>query len=264
MLAIALVGVLFCQDPEPAPQPGPAPKSGQETGQEPNASQSSSSKKLETWSDKDAGAKIKAFEKALKLKQASMPVRKEALDELAGGINRQLIKPLQQFIEKESSVVLKKQAVEMLADQPKERARPAILKLLNNARVTGNPQVHAGLIAALSKSGYKDDDWKVIGELLESDYDPERVPVHEAVLALVTQHKEAQALAMLLRNLDEPNPKDVHGGANPPAEYWKARWHSWAVWKGRVKDALFAVTGQRFITADEAKAWLKKNPIKSK
>jgi hypothetical protein len=34
------------------------------------------------------------------------------------------------------------------------------------------------------------------------------------------------------------------------------------VWKGKVKDALFALTGQRFTTAAKAQAWLKKNPLK--
>src|SRR5690606_25152203 len=124
--------------------------------------------------------------------------------------------------------------------------------------------VQAGLIVAPGKAGYRGGDWHAIGEVLESDYEPERAPVHEALLDVVTQHKEAKAIPLLLGNLDEPSAKDIDGGANPPAEYWKARWHSWAVWKGRVKDALFAITGQRFSTAEEAKAWLKKNPVKAK
>ena len=260
MLAIALVGVLLFQDP--APSGGTPPKV--EAGKSSDSSQSSSSKKLETWPDKDARAKVKAFEKALKPKKVSMPERKEALEQLAGGVSLHLIKPLQQFIEKDTSVVLKRQAVEMLADQPKDRARPVILKLLKNATVTANPQVQASLITALSNAGYSSEDWQEIDGVLESDYDTERVPVHEAVLDLVAKHKESKAIPMLLRNLDEPSPKDVDGGANPPAEYWKARWHSWAAWKGRVKDALFAITGQKFSTAAEAKAWLLKNPIKSK
>jgi hypothetical protein len=254
MLAIALVGMLFVQDPAPAPKVDSDVKS----------SQSSSSKKLETWKDQDARKKIKEFEKAVKPKSASMAVRKQALDELRGGISPHLVKPLQQFVEKDSSVVLKKQAVEMLADQPQPKSRTAVLKLLKNARVTANPQVQAGLIRALSQTGYRSDEWSEIADVLESDYDTERVPVHEAVLELVTKHKEAKAIPMLLRNLDEPSPKDIDSGENPPAEYWKARWHSWSVWKDRVKEALFAITGQRFTTKEEAKAWLKKNPIKSK
>lgn len=255
MLAIALVGVLLC--PIQAPQ-GPG------KGGNVKSSQQSSSKSLRTWTDKETKQKLKIFEKKVKPKKVSMPVRKEALDELVGGKNALLIKPLQKFIEKDSSIVLKKQAIGMLADQPKKRTRPTVLKLLKNSRVIGNPQVHAGLIRALSNTGYDPTDWKQIGETLEEDYDTERVPVHEAILDLVTKHKEQQALPMLLRNLDEPIPANVDIGSNPPKEYWKARWHSWNVWKSKVKEALFVVTGQRFSTADEAKKWLKKNPLPKK
>lgn len=252
MLAIALVGVLFCQDPAPKVQ----------QGQDQKSTQNASSKKLETWPDKLARKKVKEFQKALKPKKVSMAVRKQALDTLNGGISQQLIKPLQQFIEKDSSIVLKKQAVSMLADQPKDRTKPVILKLLKNVRLTANPQVEAGLIRALGRTGYDSGDWKQIKDVLESDYDNERIPVHEAVIELVHEHREVQAIPMLLRNLDEPIPANVDVAENPPAEYWKARWHAWAVWKGKVKEALFAITGQRFSTAKEAKAWLKKNPIK--
>ena len=79
MLAIALVGVLLFQDP--APSGGTPPKV--DAGKSSDSSQSSSSKKLETWPDKDARAKVKAFEKALKPKKVSMPERKEALEQLA-------------------------------------------------------------------------------------------------------------------------------------------------------------------------------------
>lgn len=252
MLAIALVGVLLC--PFQAPKPA-------EQG-EVKSSQQSSSKTLETWTDKEAKAKVKAFQKAVKPKKASMAVRKRALDGLVGGQNALLIKPLRKFIEKDSSVVLRKQAIGMLADQPASRVHSQVLTLLKNARVTGNPQVHGALIRALSNAGYESSDWKAIADVFESDYDTERVPVHEAVLELVTKHKEQQAIPLLLRNIDEPNPENVDSASNPPKEYWKARWHSWAAWKAKVKDALFAITGQRFSTGKEAKAWLRKNPLK--
>jgi hypothetical protein len=254
MLAIVLVGALFCQDP--------APKVVQNSDVKSN--ESSSRKKTETWPDKLARQKVKAFQKILKPKKVSMVVRKNALDTLNGGVSQQLIKPLQQFIEKDSSIVLKKQAVAMLSDQNKERVKPVLLKLMKNSRLTANPQVEAALLNALSRTGYDAEDWKSIKDMLESDYDNERIPVHEALLELVNKHKEVQAIPMLLRNLDEPIPENVDVGDNPPAEYWKARWHAWAIWKGKAKEALFSITGQKFSTAKEAKSWLKKNPIKKK
>ncbi len=224
-------------------------------------SQSQSSKR-ETWSDKVAKDKVKAFSKAVKPKKTSMADRKRALAELKGGISQHLIKPLQKFIEKDSSVVLRREAVEMLGYQPAPRAKKALLKLLDDAEVTANPQVHAGLIRALSGAGYTAKDWGAIDRVFESDYDTERVPVHEAILDLVAAHKEKQAVALLLRNMDEPSPANVDAADNPPAEYWKARWHSWAAWKAKVKEAMRAITGQDFGGAKEAKAWLKKNRLK--
>lgn len=254
MLAIALVGLLIC----PIQAQKPAGQSDVQSSQE------SSTKSLETWPDKLTKAKLKAFQKAVKPKKVSMAVRKDALDQLVGGKNALMIKPLHKFIEKDRSVVLKKQAIEILADQQKERAHRSVLSLLKNARVTGTPQVYASLIRALSDTGYEPSDYKLIADVLENDYDTERVPIHEAILELVTKHKEQQALPMLLRNLDEPIPANVDAGDNPPKEYWKARWHSWAAWKGKVKEALFAVTGQRFSTRKEAEAWLRKNPLKKR
>lgn len=252
MLSLTVAMLLLCQDPAPAPAPA-------EQGKQEQSSQASEARKVETWDDKVARAKIKAFEKAVKPKKVSMKERKDALDSLAGGSNERLVKPLAKFIEKDESVTLRRQAVEMLGDQPDKEARSAILKLLKNPRVVGNPQVQAGLIASLSRSGYESGDWSEIEDVLESDYDTERVPAHEALLELVAAHKEKQAIPMLLRNIDEPSPENVDAANNPPASYWKARWHSWAAWRNKVKDALFAITGQRFTTRKEAEQWLKEN-----
>ena len=128
--------------------------------------------------------------------------------------------------------------------------------------IAANPQVQASLVRSLSRAGYDAGDWGEIDEVLEEDYDTERVPVHEAILELVAKHKEVQAIPMLLRNIDEPSPTNVDVADNPPAEYWKARWHSWAVWKAKVKEALFEITGQRFSTAKEASIWIQRNKDK--
>ncbi|MEC7723948.1 MAG: hypothetical protein VYD05_00440 [Planctomycetota bacterium] len=252
MLAFAVVGLLAIQV---AP-----PQVGKDPGQE--TSKRSSTHTIRTWPDRLAKEKVKAFEKALKPKKVSMADRKRALGELQGGVSRHLIKPLQKFIEKDSSIVLKREAVALLAEQEDKPAKKAVIKLLGNARVTGNPQVQAGLIRALSKTGYTEKDWKVIADVFESDYDNERIPVHEAILELVRDHKEKQAIKLLLNNMDEPSAANVDAADNPPREYWKARWHAWAAWKPKVKEAMKAITGQDFANAPEARAWLKKNRLK--
>ena len=250
MIALALVGLLTFQAPPPKVEQGK------------KSSNSSSSQSHATWPDRLAREKVKAFEKAVKPKKVSMADRKRALGELKGGVSQHLIKPLQKFIEKDSSIVLKREAVQMLAVQPDKPAKKAVLKLLGNARVTGNPQVQAGLIRALGETGYVPKDWKHIEDVFEEDYDNERIPVHEAILELVRDHKEKQAIPLLLNNMDEPSAQNVDAAENPPREYWKARWHAWAAWKAKVKEAMKAITGQDFANAGEARAWLKKNRLK--
>lgn len=253
MLALSLVTLLLFQDPAEA---------GTDKDQKGAGDAASSSSSLEAWDDKVARAKVKAFEQALKTKKGdklSMADRKAALDTLAGGTSKRLVAPLQEFIEDDDSVVLKRQAVQMLGAQPKKPAKKAVLALLKDGKVCVNPQVQAGLITALGQVGYDAKDWKQIDGIFEADFETERIPVHEAILDLVAKHKEAQALPLLLRNFDEPSPENVDAGDNPPAEYWKARWHSWAAWKGKVKEALKALTGQEFENAAEAEAWIRKN-----
>ena len=252
MLALTLVGLFAL------------PVASAHVGQQkdPAASESSASARSEAWPDRVAKDKVKAFEKALKPKKVSMADRKRALSGLKGGVSRHLIKPLQKFIERDGSVVLKREAVSMLAKQDGKLAKKAVIKLLGNARVTGTPQVQAGLVRALSATGYTAKDWKVIDDMFESDYDNARIPVHEAILELVRDHKEKQAVALLLNNMDEPSASNVDAAENPPREYWKARWHAWATWKGKVKEAMKAITGHDFANAAEARAWLKKNRLK--
>jgi hypothetical protein len=76
---------------------------------------------------------------------------------------------------------------------------------------------------------------------------------------LAKNHKELEALDLLLENLDEPAPANVDDPSNPPAEYWEMRWKAWRSWRDDVKEALFAITGQRFNTSAEAREWLDKN-----
>ena len=83
----------------------------------------------------------------------------------------------------------------------------------------------------------------------------------EAMLELAKEHQEPKALPLLLRHLDEPTPANVDAADNPPKEYWEARWKSWSAWRAKVAEAVFAITGQRFSSAQEAKAWLAKNKL---
>jgi hypothetical protein len=260
MLAVVLSGLLAWQQPppiqDPAPTPAPAPAPVPTPGEP--ATPPAAKAPVEAWDDKTAKAAVEEWNKAMK-GAASMAEKHRALEQLAGGSHKLLVKPLAQLIENEKLLVVRKRASELLANQPGPDAAATIRRLLKSSRVAGAPQVLAELVRGLARVGYDKADWDTVEDLFDRDYAADRVPVHEAVLELVAQHKEQQALPLLLRNLDEPVPENVDDASNPPREYWEARWKAWNVWKGKVKDALFAVTGQRFSTSAEAKAWLKAN-----
>jgi hypothetical protein len=248
MLAVALTCLLAPQDPPAPPRPAETPPA-------PVA------RAAELWDDKAAKAAVEEFER-LQKGATNMAQKTRALDVLAPGSHKLLVRPLARIVESEKLVVVRKRAAELLGNQPAAEANGTIRRLLKNTRLGSHPPVIGELVRGLSRCGYDKSQWSEIDALFERDYHIERVPIQEAVLDLVIAHKEAQALPLLLRNLDEPVPENVDDASNPPQEYWEARWKSWATWRGKVKEALFAVTGQRFSTAAEAKAWLKKNPMK--
>lgn len=249
MLATLILGLFVFQDPAPQGKPDQS---------KPVAT---APKVIEQWDDRRAKDAAKALTAAFK-GNASMRDRNQALELIATGSNKNLVKPLAKIIERDKSIVIRKLAAELIGNQPVKAAGSAIVKLLRSAKVTSYPVVHAELIRAFSRCGYVPKLWKEIDNEFERYYELERVPLQEALLELIAAHKEKQALPLLLRNLDEPAPTNVDDPSNPPAEYWEARWKSWRVWRAKVKEALFAITGQRFSTAKEAAEWLKKNPLK--
>lgn len=255
MFAALLFTALHFQEPTPpAPAPQDKPAATPAAPVEPP-------RVVEAWDDKVAKAAADELAKVLK-GTPSMNEKNKALEALASGSNKLLLKPLATMVETDKSVVIRKRAAELIANQPAADANGTIRKLLKSPKVGGQPAVLAELVRALSRCGYQPAQWAEIGDLFEREYSAERVPLQEALLKLVETHKEARALPMLLRNLDEPVPSDEHAADNPPAEYWEARWKAWQAWREKVKDALFAITGQRFSTAAEAQAWLQKNPRK--
>lgn len=246
MIASLLTFLLGWQDPAPTPQP-------------PAAAPVVAPKVVEPWDDKTAKATVNSLAKLMK-GTPSMTQKNQALEGLATGSNVLLLKPLAEIVEKDKSVVIRKRAAELIANQPEKEANLTLRKLLKNPRIAAHPVVLAEIVRGLARCGYDGKQWTEIADLFELDYQPEYVPLHEALLDLITKHEERQALPLLLRHIDEPVPADPDHADNPPQEYWEARWKAWSAWREKVKGALYAITGQRFSTAAEAQEWLKKNP----
>ncbi len=251
MLTFLFTIAIACQDP--APQGG-APAA-------PAAPVAAEPMPLAALDDKAAKAAVDAFNKSSKGKR-SMNERMKAVEELGQGANKAFVKPLASVVENDESLVVRKRAATLLSLQPAPDSTKALRALLKSKKLETAPAVLADVVHGIARSGYDSTMWADIEPLFGNDYAAERVGLQEAILALVTRHKEPKAAKLLLENLDEPIPADEHDPSNPPAEYWKARWYAWKAWREKVKDGLFAITGQRFSTADEAKSWLDKNKRK--
>jgi HEAT repeat protein len=244
MIAALLAAALGCQEPEPPPtRPVPAVQAQAPAD----------------WNDKEAKEAVKAYRQKTK-GNLSLTQKMQALEDLGKGRHEELIPVLAAVIQSEKAITVRRRAAELLAWQPADAARSAIVKLLTT--VADQPAVLAELVRGLQRIGYQPRQWADLDGLFDKDYSTERVVLQDAILDLVIAKKEGQAIELLLRNLDEPVPANVDDPANPGAAYWEARWKAWRSWRTKLKDALFTVTGQRFSTAAEARAWLKKNPVK--
>lgn len=250
MLALALGASLLLQDPQPPKNPPAEPTPAAEREVVPD------------WDKKTARSKVKEFEKRLKGRKVSLKSRMDALEILAGGRSDQLVKPISNLMLKDDSLLVCVRAAEVLAQQPEKAAKPTICRLLATEKFDKKPAVQAALVRALSGCGYASRDWQTLDGLFDKDFGPERTDLQKAILRLVIEHEELQALDFLVEHIGEPMPDNPDDPLNPPAEYWERRWKAWEVWKEDVKAAMLKLTGQRFSTRKEAKVWLKRNRSK--
>ena len=256
LLTVAILSTgLICQDPEPEKGKG---KAGGKVVQ--GASSSKDSSTLQTWDDKQAKAAVAEFKKQYKAK-ASLKQKLAALEKLRPGKSSKLIKPLARVVKTERKHKgCRILAAELLGNQPKAPVRKRLLSLIDDAKIKRVPSVLAALIHAHSKASYESKDWKDFKQLFFKDIADKRFPkVQKAIVQMVGEHKELGALDMLADSMEGPQPAWVDDPNNPPASYWEARWKNWEVWRLDAKEALFKITGQRFTTIKDAKAWVSKN-----
>lgn len=212
------------------------------------------------FSDAEAAKAIADF-KALP-KKAALADRVAAVQALARGTHDTLVPVLDKIVRRDGSVVVRKTAAEALAWQPQKKAYAAVVALLDSKEVAECTELIEPLVTALARVGYSDKDWPRLDAFFRAGYGPERTGLQRAIIQLAAQHKEKLAIPVLLENLDEPKPTDIHGASNPPAEYWEARWKAWRVWRDDLKTAVQQITGQKFASAEEARAWLRVNGAK--
>jgi HEAT repeat protein len=209
--------------------------------------------------DGEAREMVRDLQKKLGDKSTPLANRLAAVEALEKVAHEQLVRPLAQVVQRDPAITVQRAAARALGSQPSAKARPALLTLLADGEVGDRPETVADLIRALDRAGYEPKDWSRLERAFERDFGEKHIPKQKALLALVANHKEVQAVDLLVRNLDQPEPADVHAADNPPAEYWEQRWKAWRAWHEDVRAALFTITGQRFGSAAEARAWLEKN-----
>ena len=243
MLSVLLLSVLAVQEGEP--KPATAKESEVEV--------------VPAVEDGQARDIVRDFKKAFDPRRGDLRSQLEAVETLAKGKNDKFLRPLTDAILESRHATVRNRAAEILAVQPPKPTVRLTLKLLANDKVKKHRTVVARLVRTLSANGYESRHWELLEDLFGKDYEASNVPVQIAILDLATEHKEVEAIDTLLANLDEPIPANPNSPSNPPAEYWEARWKAWQKWRENVKQALLAITGQRFSTAEEAKTWLRKN-----
>jgi hypothetical protein len=257
-----LLAVTFAQaEPVPATEPAAARKEAATPGKEaatPAKEAAPAPKKA--YSDLEASEAIAAWKRVPA--KAPLADRVAAIDTMVAGLHPTLVPVLDKLVRAPEAMVLRKKAAEALAWQPEKKAYPVVVNLLNDAGIARTVELAEPLVHALSRVGYEAKNWKTLESLFRVGYAANRIGLQRAIIKLAGEHKEPQALHVLLDNFDEPVPEDVHGASNPPAEYWEARWKAWKTWREDVKTAVQNITGHKFASKAEARAWLRVNGAK--
>ncbi len=248
MTSAVLCLVLLCQSPATRP---PAKPQG-------------ATPAVSVWTDSQTRTLLRTHKKGLQAnrRKASMKQRMEAVEALAKGRNKLLVKPLAHVTRHDPAVTIQCSAATALGYQPAKQARTAILALLRSERMEKQPQVLANLVDALGRAGFKPSDWPMLEKLFGREFHKNRVRLQKNIIRLAKSNMVKASLDLLCTHLDEPIPEDVDILANPPKEYWEQRWKAWQVWREDVKGALLAITGHRFSTGKEARVWIRKNAHK--
>lgn len=252
-LGVVLATCMVAQDPKPKPAPGKQPVEASAEKDKPTDG------KARVVDDKAAKAIVDGWAKVKG--KGTFEAKLAAIEQIGSARHRTFVSMLKAVVVDEKSDVLKQRAAALLVEQAPAEALPVCKKLLGDPKVE-DPAVLAELVRGVHTHGYDKTCWPMLEPLFERSFAQGFVPLQMALLDIAQREREKQAVPLLLRHLDEPAPADVHAADNPPAEYWEARWKAWQAWRPKVQDALLAITGQRFEKAEDAKQWLKKNPLK--
>ncbi len=132
----------------------------------------------------------------------------------------------------------------------KKKAAKAVLGVLRREKRTNV------VCAAMLGLGWLGCDKKAAVKEAKKLFRKDWRELHKAATRYFGYIKYKPVFRLLAEQLDEPRPANPNDPNNPPASYWKERWHAW---NKNVKWTRWAlaqmVPGETFDEKSEAKAW---------
>jgi hypothetical protein len=184
-------------------------------------------------------------------KAKSREERLKLLDRLANVNHAVAEKTLSKYV-RDKDYFVAVTAVVAVARQSEaaDRASRTLLGCLKREKRT---DVVCAALVGLGKLGC--DDRSAVREAMSYFRKDTKEP-HKAATRYFGYIKHKPAFRLLAEKLDEPRAKNPNDPNNPPASWWKERWHEW---ESNVKYTRWAlsqlVEGETFETTNEAKTW---------
>lgn len=197
-----------------------------------------------------ARQEVALFEKGMRTAESNQR-RIELLQRLGNYDHPEILKAASKYLRHKDHPVAVAAAVACARQATaKDKAGNALLKQLKKDK---RPYVVCALLIGMGKLGFAHKT--AVKEALKC-YDRDTKETHKAAARYFGYIKYKPAFKRLASHLDEPIPENPDDPTNPPASWWKERWHEW---ESNVKYTRWAlaqlVPGETFDSEEEAKQW---------
>ncbi|MBM4015417.1 MAG: hypothetical protein FJ293_10705 [Planctomycetes bacterium] len=200
--------------------------------------------------DKSAATqRLRAAEKGLADKEPRL--RAAAIEPFLVHRHETYVKRLASLLKDRNDDVAKL-AAKALANQPYPAATEALLDFAcNEKQLSARSEVCAEAIRAVGRVGLGKKGYDRLRDtFLQGDAE-----VKGALCQAFAAAKEKRAFSFLVDQFEAPQPANVNDPSNPPESYWRARHEEWSKYSMHAKKALKELTGEKFATMKEWKAW---------
>ena len=200
-----------------------------------------------------AREKIVRFQTEFKAARKNELKRVELLGRLGKWDHPEILKLARKLISDRSHLVAVA-AVRVCVRQTsdKKKTGSALLRALGKEKRTA---VRCALLVGMGYLGYQNKRAK---KEAYKFFRKDTTETHKAATRYLGYIKDKDAFRLLAEKLDEPKSKSPNDPKNPPASYWKARWHEWetnVIWTQWAISQL--VEGETFESTVEARDWAK-------